>query len=235
MDVGKAFKALFDDPDWPKKAGIGILVVLGAITAPALIGYELAYIRKVASGDHTLPDWSDFLGYWGRGWLVVLAAIPYFIVGTLLLVVGLIPAMILFFGATVEYAMSYRFGSLFDLKTVWRRIRDHSSFWLALAVAVAFSFVASALTRTDPQNPSIALSLVSVIISVYQAIVNGNLLGQWAREAFALPMATPGYMPPPPPGATPGYMPPPPPPPAAPQPPAPYPPEQPAPPSGPEA
>lgn len=78
MDFGKAFTFMFEDPDWLRKLGIGVLVcVVGILFTPVLIGliplimltgYCLDVLRNVAEGHaRPLPEWEDWGGFLSRG------------------------------------------------------------------------------------------------------------------------------------------------------------------------
>jgi hypothetical protein len=73
MDFGKAFVFMFEDPNWVRKVGIGLLVALvGLMLSPILVGilffvfivgYGLDVTRNVVRGEQfPLPEWND----WGR-------------------------------------------------------------------------------------------------------------------------------------------------------------------------
>ena len=103
MDIGRAFKAIFDDPQWVVKLLLFFVFEILVVTSPAVVGYSMQYLRNVSEGHDTpLPDWSGFGQYWVRGLLVFLAAFVYVIVGLLLLVIGIIPALITLEAAVVE-------------------------------------------------------------------------------------------------------------------------------------
>ncbi|HEY3318819.1 MAG TPA: DUF4013 domain-containing protein [Coriobacteriia bacterium] len=217
MDIGRGFKAVFEDPQWVMKLGLALVFEILVVTAPAVIGFWMEYLRNVASGDDRLPEWGAFGTYWVRGLLVILAAIVYIIVGLLLLVVGVIPAMILFQAAVVEYAMTGEAGSLFSIKTVFRRIMNTTSFWLAWAVGlglgVAINIVTSGFSSSDSSGARLLGSVIGAILGIYVAAVEFNLYGQYAREAYGLVPAPAqavggGYAPPPPPPPTPTGCPP---------------------------
>jgi len=206
MDVPRGFKAPFQDRTWPAKLGIGIVVGVLGITGPALIGYEMAYMRSVSVGDERLPEWNGFLQYWVRGFAVLIALIPYVVVGLLLFGIGIIPALILFAAAIVEYAMTDRWSSMFSLRDLWHRIRANDSFWQALLVTYGISALASAIIGRAG-NPT-GTFVVNAIVQAFLAFVGGHLFGQWANEAFVSATTTPnfpshmpggGYQPPPPP------------------------------------
>jgi hypothetical protein len=98
MDFGKAFTFMFEDPDWLRKLGIGMLVgLVGIIFSPVLIGliplimlmgYTLDVLRNVMDGkQYPLPEWEDWGGFLMRG----LRIIGAFIVWALPLIVVAIP------------------------------------------------------------------------------------------------------------------------------------------------
>ncbi len=63
MDVGKAFKYVFDDERWVGKLGLGALVSFFIVTIPLLIGWMIGIVRNVMNDEETpMPEWSD----WGK-------------------------------------------------------------------------------------------------------------------------------------------------------------------------
>jgi len=85
VDFTKALTYPFDDPDWLKKLGIGLLLslvpVIGTI---ALQGWQLEIVKRVRTNHpNPLPDW-DFGSMFSKGLILFLAWIVY-----------LLPAMIL--------------------------------------------------------------------------------------------------------------------------------------------
>ncbi len=101
MDYGKAFTFMFDDPDWVRKLGIGVVVglvatllspiLIGLVPAIMVLGYSLDVLRNVNNGrEHPLPEWEDWGGFLGRGFKLVVA----FFVWSLPLILIMIPIMI---------------------------------------------------------------------------------------------------------------------------------------------
>jgi hypothetical protein len=79
IDFGRAFKAPFDDPDWVKKTLFGMLWGALIVTAPAVTGAMLDYIKSTAQGNERLPEWDDFGDKWVRGFMVGVAGFIYFL------------------------------------------------------------------------------------------------------------------------------------------------------------
>ncbi len=101
MDFGKAFTYMFDDPDWVRKLGIGVVVgliatllspiLIGLVPMLMILGYSLDVLRNVHNGrEYPLPEWEDWGGFLARGfklfvaffvWLLplILVSIPLFI------------------------------------------------------------------------------------------------------------------------------------------------------------
>jgi hypothetical protein len=88
MDFGKAFTFMFDDPDWLRKLGIGVLVgFLGIVLTPLLVGviplimvvgYSLDALRNVVDGrEHPMPDWTDWGGFLVRGVKLMIAFVVW--------------------------------------------------------------------------------------------------------------------------------------------------------------
>lgn len=221
MDIGRAFRAPFEDPQWPLKLLLAFVFPILIVTGPAVIGYWIRYVRNVAEGhDDVLPEWNDFGAYWVRGVLVILVGILYVFVGLLLFGIGVIPAVILLQAVVIEYAMTERAGSLFALGTVWRRITTATSFWLAFVLSFALSFaqviVSGALSAPASSAAKGLGFFVGAVLGLYVSFVEADWYGQYARQAYAQSVAAtgayrpPGAYTPPPPTPPGGYAPPPP-------------------------
>ncbi|MCS7179263.1 MAG: DUF4013 domain-containing protein [Anaerolineae bacterium] len=79
MDVGKAFRFVFEDRDWVTKLLLGGLILLIPIFGIfALMGYMITVIRRVLSGDpNPLPDWRELGQKFVDGLLVWVAIFIY--------------------------------------------------------------------------------------------------------------------------------------------------------------
>ena len=77
IDLGRAFKAPFADAEWVKKTLMGWLWMLLGVTAPAVYGAQLEYIKSVSEGREDLPDWSDFGNKWVKGFMLLIAGFIY--------------------------------------------------------------------------------------------------------------------------------------------------------------
>jgi hypothetical protein len=79
MDFGKAFSFVFEDEDWIKKIALGgLLSLIPVLGLFLVVGYGLEVTKRVIKGDvEVLPDWSDFGGYLGKGFMVFLIALVY--------------------------------------------------------------------------------------------------------------------------------------------------------------
>ena len=84
MEFGKAFVFMFEDPNWVRKFGIGVLVALaGLLLSPILIGllafvflagYSLDVTRNVTRRDqYPLPEWDDWGGFFVKGLKIIVA------------------------------------------------------------------------------------------------------------------------------------------------------------------
>jgi hypothetical protein len=79
MEFTRALMFPFDDEDWLKKLGLGVLIslipVVGGIT---LQGWAFEISKRVKRSDPTpLPDWSDFGGLLKQGFMLFLANLIY--------------------------------------------------------------------------------------------------------------------------------------------------------------
>jgi hypothetical protein len=96
IDLGRAFKAPFADPQWVNKTLMGWLWMLLGVTAPAVYGAQLDYIKGVSEGREELPDWSNFGDKWIRGFVLMIAMfiylLPIWILGFVFALPGIIAA-----------------------------------------------------------------------------------------------------------------------------------------------
>jgi hypothetical protein len=77
IDLGRALKAPFQDTEWVKKTLMGWLWMLLGVTAPAVYGAQLEYIKSVSEGREDLPTWDDFGGKWVKGFMLLVAGFIY--------------------------------------------------------------------------------------------------------------------------------------------------------------
>lgn len=95
MDFGKAFTFMFDDPDWGRKLGVGVVVglaamllspiLIGLVPAIIILGYCLDVLRNVYTGSaFPLPEWEDWGGFLARGFKLLVAffvwLLPLFVI-----------------------------------------------------------------------------------------------------------------------------------------------------------
>ena len=92
MDIGRAFKFMFEDEGWISKVLIGGILGIIPIVNFVVYGYQLEIIRNVAEGrDLPLPDWDDFGGKFVKGLMIFLASLIYSIP---LIVLGIAVAIV---------------------------------------------------------------------------------------------------------------------------------------------
>lgn len=140
VDLGRAFRAPFDDPKWVNKTLMGFVWMLLGVTAPAVYGAELDYIRSVSRGDETLPEWDEFGRKWVQGLLVSVAGFIYFLPIVILGSVMLLPAVF------AALASGGDFGNMGD-SLVGLFAGGFCLFWvIAVVYAVAVSVLFSAAT-----------------------------------------------------------------------------------------
>lgn len=227
MDLGRAFRVPFSDDDWFRKVGLAGLWALLGVTAPALAGAQLRYIRSVASGDERLPDWDGFGELWVKGciaWiayavylipagLVALAAlIPTFVLaqeneaaGTATIIVGLLSASvlallasILYYAGFTAYAMTDSVSSFFSPGEILRRANAGTGYWTAWGYSIVVNIAMSTLSAIA-SGTGIG-GILAPWISASAAYMTAFLLGQWAAVEYAThPGQQTLYAPPPPP------------------------------------
>ncbi len=98
MDITRAIKYPFNNGvvDGLVKSLIYFLCCLFVITAPAAIGYAMEAARRVAAGDETLPDWSNFMELWMEGLRISITSFVYLLPA---FIVGFLCCGAMFFGA----------------------------------------------------------------------------------------------------------------------------------------
>jgi hypothetical protein len=110
MDFAKALTFPFEDEDWLKKLGIGVLITLGGallsfiLLIPLLLmillfyGWQYEIIKRVKNDDPTpLPGWDDFGGLLKRGGTLfgalLIYQIPVVLFGCAAAIVSLLPVL----------------------------------------------------------------------------------------------------------------------------------------------
>lgn len=99
MDFMKAISFPFDDEEWLKKLGLGVLIQFIPIAGQfALLGWSFELAKRVKNNDPVpLPDWSDFGSKLGKGFMLSLAVLiyqlPTFIFYCVMFLVFLLPAL----------------------------------------------------------------------------------------------------------------------------------------------
>lgn len=101
LDLGRALRFFFEDPDWVKKGLIGgLFCLLGLVFVGSFFvaGYLLRLIQRAARGDERpLPEWDDLGGLFGEGaravgvyliYMLPLMLVPLFVIGAGALVFG---------------------------------------------------------------------------------------------------------------------------------------------------
>lgn len=100
MNFGRAFTFVFEDPDWLKKVAIaGLVLLIPIVGGIAVLGWTLEITRRVIKGEgETLPEWSDFGGFIGRGFQALVVGLGYAAPLILLFLCGMsisiVPAML---------------------------------------------------------------------------------------------------------------------------------------------
>jgi hypothetical protein len=194
MDFGKAFTFMFDDPDWVRKLGIGVVVglvaallspiLIGLVPAIMILGYCLDVLRNVHNGrEFPLPEWEDWGGFLGRGFKLVVA----FFIWSLPFVLLSIP---IFVGAALADGQNgggagAAFGTLFILCSscllvLWGLFLVLVSPAIYIRLAVTDRFGAAfeigtlwALTRDNLGNIIVAILLT--IVAAIIASIAGSL------------------------------------------------------------
>ena len=97
MDFMRALTFPFEDEEWLKKLGLGVLIqFIPIVGSLALQGWSFELSKRVKNNDPVpLPDWSDFGGKLGKGFMIFLAMliyqIPSIIIGC---IIGFAPTLL---------------------------------------------------------------------------------------------------------------------------------------------
>jgi hypothetical protein len=110
-----------------------------------------------------------------------------------------IAVAILFYAATVNYALKGNFGSFFQFNEIIARVRDGSGYFNAWLWAIVVSFAAG-LAVSILSATFIGYILVPAV-SYLSVMITAHLFGQWATRSYgiqaaAAPVGVPGYVPP---------------------------------------
>lgn len=176
MDIGRAFRFVFDDPRWFTKLLIGGLLAIVPIVnffgIFAVIGYALRLTRRVMDGyDTPLPEWDDLggLALLGLKWVVVQ-------------VIWLLPLLIASIVLPVGGAMDE--GGLLGLSIL--AIVALSLGWVVVMPAVSAHFAATESIQSALEWRTI-LALVKVNVSDYLVLVPlGIVLGLIGQAGWAV-------------------------------------------------
>lgn len=116
IDFGRAFRFVFDDPDWVKKVLMGSLfTLLGVflIGGVFLAGYVERLIQRAARGEaRPLPDWDDLGGLFSSGLRVLGAYLAHLFVILLPLGAMMVVGMVLAGGASANHDAAEGLGAL---------------------------------------------------------------------------------------------------------------------------
>ena len=102
MNFGRAFTYVTEDPDWLKKLGIAMLVMLIPILGQIAVGgWSLEIMRRVINDEpEILPEWNDFGKYISNGFKELVIGLVYALPAILIYGCGL--ATIAGFGMVVS-------------------------------------------------------------------------------------------------------------------------------------
>jgi hypothetical protein len=149
LDFGRAFRFVFEDPDWIKKMLIGgVMAFLGIFIIGTLwvLGYWTRLIRRVAEGhERPLPEWEDLGGLLREGWGAA-SVYGLYIAAVLLPFFVAIFGMILVGGGLAQISRgseeaSEAFGALTGVGV----LAFYAFFWVAMLVLMVY--LPAALTR----------------------------------------------------------------------------------------
>ncbi len=187
MDVGRSFTYMLQQPGGVGKLVIGGLLLFVPIFGWAVVaGYMIRTLRKVAAGDDSLPEWTDWGGLFVTGLLVWVGGLIYeapgLIVGrfgtggALLQSLWGIVVFIVLPAALMRFAATDNIGAFFDFSEIIAFIQANASNYI---LAVVLALVASVLAMFG-----LILLIVGVVFTIFWAsLVTAHLYGSvWAKQ-----------------------------------------------------
>jgi hypothetical protein len=213
MDFGKAFSYQFEDQDWIKKILIAAVIPLIPIIGSLIVaGWGVEITKRVIHREPVpLTDWTDFGGYLGKGFKMVVIAIVYALP---LIIVGICPSVLLTVPAStdgsndtlmyVAYAATACFGLIFFLYSILLafmipaalgRFADTDQMGAALKFREVFALVKAApmaylmvilgtiVSSFIGSLGAIACGVGALATTAYASSINAHLQGQAYLEA----------------------------------------------------
>jgi hypothetical protein len=217
IDISRAIKAPFADKEWVGKTLLGIVWTLLVVTLPAVAGAQVEYIRRTASGNEELPDWSDFGEKWISGILVGVAGFIYFLPLIVVAIAMLVPtALVLWAGDEKAAPFGALVVGLFIAGALLYAVVVTLFFYAALThyavtgrfgaffefgeiarrlrtggyfTAWLFAWVIGAVSSiaSSAAGRTFVLSIIVPGISYLSLMMTAHLLGQYASQAYATP------------------------------------------------
>ena len=214
IDLGRAVRAPFADPAWVNKTLLGLVWTLLVVTAPAVLGAQVEYIRRCAVGNEELPDWNDFGDKWVTGLLVAAAGFIYFLPVVVAAIAVLLPVSVvavagderaipfsvLVVGLVAAGAMIYALAVtifFYAALTHYALTRRFGAFFEFGEIATRiragnyfsawfFAWVISIVAgiASSALTGTWVLSLITPAISYLAAMMTGHVLGQYAWQAY---------------------------------------------------
>ncbi len=110
-----------------------------------------------------------------------------------------IAVAIVFYAATVNYAIKGEFGAFFQFSEILARVRDGSGYWAAWLWAIVVSFAAG--LAVSILGATFIGSILVPAVYYLSIMITGHIFGQWAARSYgiqqvAAPVGVPGYIPP---------------------------------------
>lgn len=199
MDVGRAFRYMFDDPRWLTRLLIaGALLVIPVVNffgAFVVTGYSLLIIRNVLNGyDLPLPGWDDVGGLFIQGlktavvhlvWTIPIAILMLilltgavltdnggmiFLAIVVIIVLGLALAAVLF-ASTARYAWTGSIEEGLNVRVLLPLVRSNlPDYAVLLGLSIVLSLIASAGV--------VAVYVGLLFTTPYAMFVLAHLIGQ---------------------------------------------------------
>jgi len=199
INLGKALNFPFSDKDWVSKIVLAIVMLFIPFLGWAILaGYFVRTIKNVMTGNELLPEWDDWGGDLGRGFMAIIGYLIYYAPLILLgccssaiaddnaafgcgsivnLLYGVAIAPFLF-SAMARFAMTEKFDVFLDISGRFADFNNHTdeatSLWVnvfALNVIMFFAVPIGLVLCCIPGLVAIAANVA----------ITAHLVGQWGR------------------------------------------------------
>jgi len=154
IQFSKTLSFIFDDPQWFRKLGVGLLIAMGCVLFGWLIfpiifwvclleGYQIRMLRNMRDGvEHPLPNWDRMGEMAGEGFRVGLAQLPIWFIALFTFIIpplGLVGMAVAYFMTNeglLRYIETNSLDGFFRFGELWKSFRQNMSASLSYGVWV---------------------------------------------------------------------------------------------------